>query len=195
LIRAIGVVDAVASYAIPDIDVKAELSLVYMPLPLPVRTGTPDWTVPLKDATRALMGYNIYKEGELLEELWQETTYVYEETQTGTICYEVTAIYEYCGESDPSNEACATLESTNEVDISSIRLYPNPSNSRVTLAVTDNIRQIKIYNFAGQIVHEMTLNKIKEIKLDVRNYEAGAYMVRFITNDGVSYTKKMVITR
>ena len=195
LIRAIGVVDAVASYAVPEIDVKSTGSLIYSPLASPIRTGSPEWTVPVMEATRAFLGYNIYKEGELLEELWQETTYVYEEVETGTICYEVTAMYEYCGESDPSNEACVTLIGTNDLSLQSIKLYPNPSNSNVTMEVGDNIRQIKVYNYAGQIVNEMAVNKIKKVNLDVRNYEAGAYMVRFITDEGVSYTKKMAVTK
>jgi hypothetical protein len=45
------------------------------------------------------------------------------------------------------------------------------------------------------LVHERAINKDKNIEVDVRNYEAGAYLVRFITNSGESYAKKIAVTK
>ena len=66
-------------------------------------------TAELTGNSREFMGYNIYRDGDMIEELWPDNMY------TDTIglepgnlyCYEVTSMYSICGESDPSNEACA----------------------------------------------------------------------------------------
>ncbi len=71
----------------------------------PVNAGAPAWNSNVQ-SSRAFVGFNIYKNGELMEALWQDNTYTYEEAVAANFCYTVTAEYEFCGESDPSNEAC-----------------------------------------------------------------------------------------
>jgi hypothetical protein len=148
-------------------------------------------------ADRAFLGYNVYRDGVMVnEEPVPENMYL--DTPggaAGEYCYTVTALYEYCGETEHSNEDCVILTSASDISLSSLRIYPNPSNSSVTIELTNDVKQVLIYNYAGQLVHERAINKDKNIEVDVRHYEAGAYLVRFITNSGESFAKKIAVTK
>ncbi|MBK9358098.1 MAG: choice-of-anchor J domain-containing protein [Bacteroidales bacterium] len=145
-------------------------------------------------ASRELVGYNVWRDGALIGNT-AELTYVDadEVLEIGnTYCYVVTAVYEDC-ESPASNEVCVTLTSTPVIDASAVSVYPNPSNSVVNISLTNDISQIVVYNYVGQVVYEQIITKDKNIQLNVRNYESGAYLVKFITNSGESFTKKVAV--
>ncbi|MBK6344597.1 MAG: carboxypeptidase regulatory-like domain-containing protein [Bacteroidales bacterium] len=147
-------------------------------------------------ASRELVGYNVWRDGELIGNT-AELTYVDadEVLEIGeTYCYVVTAVYEDC-ESLASNEVCVTLTSTPVIETSAVSVYPNPSNSVVNIALTSDISQLVVYNYVGQVVYEQNVTKAQTIQLNVRNYESGAYLVKFITSAGESFTKKVVVTK
>ncbi len=200
MIRAIGVAGAKASYAVapavaPVEGTKDRMSMVYTSNK-PVATGAPQWSTPARDMNRAFLGYNIYRDGSLLEALWPETTYVYLEGAAGITCYTVTAEYEFCGETEPSNEACVDFETgVNPTNLSEIKVYPNPSNSKVFITLTNDVSQVVMYNYLGQVVMERNITDENSLEVDVRNYEAGAYLVKFVTSEGKSLTKKVVVTK
>ena len=147
-------------------------------------------------ADRAFLGYNVYRDGVQVNEApVPENMYLDTPGVAGEYCYTVTALYEYCGETEHSNEDCVVLTHVTDNSLSSIRVYPNPSNSTVTIELTNDVKQVLIYNYAGQIVHERAINKDKSIQVDVRNYEAGAYLIRFISNSGESFAKKLAVTK
>ncbi|NTW26091.1 MAG: T9SS type A sorting domain-containing protein, partial [Lentimicrobium sp.] len=149
-----------------------------------------------RSADRAFLGYNVYREGaQVNSELVPENTYLDIPGTPGNYCYTVTAVYSVCGESEPSNEACVdVLVGLNDQDLANNRIYPNPSNSIVNIELTSNISQVVVYNYVGQVVFEQNVTKSETIQLNVRNYEAGAYLVKFLTNSGESFTKKVVVT-
>ncbi|MDY0103498.1 MAG: T9SS type A sorting domain-containing protein, partial [Lentimicrobium sp.] len=106
------------------------------------------------------------------------------------------AEYEFCGETEPSNEACVDfITGVNPTDLSEIKVYPNPSNSTVTIELTNNVSQVVIYNYLGQVVMERNITDETILNVNVRNYEAGAYLVKFVTSEGNSLTKKVVVTK
>ncbi|HZK09298.1 MAG TPA: choice-of-anchor J domain-containing protein [Bacteroidales bacterium] len=143
-------------------------------------------------ANRALMGFNIYRDGTLLEALWPETTYSYQEDQSGMICYTVTAVYEYCGETDPSNEACVVLVGINNQELSNITIYPNPANSELNIKATGNIRKVELLNSVGQIVMSQSFDA-NQIRLDVSQYKAGLYIVAITQSIGDVITRRVTI--
>ena len=147
--------------------------------------------------TRAFIGYNVYRNGTLLNsELLADNYYEDMPSGQGIYCYTVTAMYSLCGESDPSNEVCIDFNvdvKTN--DLSNVKIYPNPTNSIVNIELTNNVSQVVIYNFLGQVVFENNVTDQTSLQIDVRNYEAGAYLLRFITKQGQSLTKKVVISK
>lgn len=146
--------------------------------------------------SRELTGYNIFRDGEFIATT-TETEYLDTDPEISVLgqeyCYKVTAVYEDC-ESDFSNEDCETVISADNIDISGINVYPNPSNSVINIELTNDISQLVIYNYVGQVVYEYTVAKDKNIQIDVRNYEAGAYLVKFITKTGESFAKKVAVT-
>ncbi len=143
----------------------------------------------------AFLGYNVYRDGEQINDaLVTETTYTDTEFPNGDVCYTVTAVYSLCGESEESNEACILGINTKDQNLSQVKVYPNPANSILNIELTGNVSRVIVYNFTGQVVVEQ--NAVESmIRLDVNNYEAGAYLVKFVTVDGNSFTKKVIITK
>jgi ELWxxDGT repeat protein len=60
-------------------------------------------------------------------------------------------------------------------------VYPNPTNSNVTISGTETIEQIVIYNAAGQVVQTET-----HATFSVENLPAGVYILRVQTEEGIS---------
>jgi len=145
-----------------------------------------------KDA-REFVGYSIWKNGLFLASTtntiyYDNYSYIGEQP-----CYTVTAVYEDC-ESAHTNESCIYLDNVNNPEKNSVNIYPNPTNSIVNVELTNDISQIVVYNYVGQVVYEQVITKDKTIQLNVRGYEAGAYLIKFITTSGESFTKKVAVT-
>jgi len=164
----------------------------------------PTATLPVeKILDRALMYYKIYRENQLIGEsvlidTTSQTTYLDDDPAIShlgdTYCYNVVAVYEDC-ESPFSDQACATIVSSNDPELSAVNVYPNPSNNVVNIELTNNIGQIVMYNYVGQIVYEQIIAKDKLIQINVRNYDAGAYLIKFITKSGESFSQKIAVTK
>jgi hypothetical protein len=147
-------------------------------------------------SSRALVGYNIYRDGEMIGST-TETTYIDADEVLAlynTYCYTVVAVYDDC-ESEMTEEACVLLTSVPVVDNKEVSIYPNPSNSVVNIEVTNNISQVVVYNYLGQVVIERNVTGAETLQVNVRNYEAGAYLVKFVTKAGETFTKKVVVTK
>jgi hypothetical protein len=166
---------------------------------LPVRGNLPGLggSLPTDNGSRELTGYNVYRDGTFIATT-TETEYLDIDPTISvlgqTYCYNVTAVYEDC-ESDFSNTACETVIATNDLEISAVKIYPNPSNNVVNIELTNDIAQLVVYNYVGQVVLEQVVAKDKNVQIDVRNYDAGAYLVKFITRNGESFTKKIAVTK
>ena len=146
-------------------------------------------------SSREFVGYNIYRDGDMIEELWQEITYTDTEgLEAGNLyCYEVTAMYSICGESEPSNEACAGYVGVAELDASEANLYPNPARDKVTIEATDMTR-LYIVNYVGQVVYDVEFDNTYKQVLNTAHYQSGVYVARIYTEKGI-ITKRFVINR
>ncbi|MDD3743393.1 MAG: T9SS type A sorting domain-containing protein, partial [Lentimicrobiaceae bacterium] len=157
----------------------------------------PNAALPMEvTGSRDLVGYNVFRDGEMIGST-EETTYTDADQSAlvigETYCYTVTAVYEDC-ESPMSEEVCILITDVPVLTQAQVSVYPNPANSVVNIDLTSNISQVMVYNYVGQVVFEQTITKAQTIQLNVRNYEAGAYLVKFITNSGETFTKKVVVT-
>jgi hypothetical protein len=192
MIRAIGVAGAVESHVVGETGTGSG-TLVYAPS-TPFTPAAPQYSQAVNNGTRAFMGYNIYKNGNLLEALWPETSYTYNEPVNGEYCYYVTAEYEFCGESDPSNEDCVEITvGISDLDAENVRIYPNPSNNVVNIELNNSISHVVIYNYTGQVVLERNIINAETMRLNTDIYESGAYLVKFVTNNGATFTRRLVI--
>lgn len=69
-------------------------------------------------------------------------------------------------------------------------IYPNPANGIVNLIFDENVNQVMIYNVAGEIVYQNTIQST--LNIDVQNWNTGVYVVKLIGDNIVSTTKLIV---
>lgn len=73
---------------------------------------------------------------------------------------------------------------------STLNIYPNPANSKI-MVEGENVELVEVYNSLGQRV--LAVEGVSETtSLDVASFENGVYVVRVVSNDGVT-TKKVSI--
>ncbi len=80
----------------------------------------------------------------------------------------------------------------------SLRIYPNPSNSRITIEINSQLQgqaELKVINLLGEEVYIKpipTIHNSYQHQLDVSNYETGIYFLTLTTTNGL-LTQKIVI--
>ncbi len=82
-----------------------------------------------------------------------------------------------------------------EIGSSSIKVFPNPATDVVNITVSNDISTVQVMNYLGMIVYSENIAQEKTITLNTSNYSAGNYLVRFVTNNGQTLIKKMVIIK
>jgi len=76
-----------------------------------------------------------------------------------------------------------------------ISLYPVPATDVLNVNMPAGIKHVRMFNFTGQLVMDKTLAGEQHLKVDVKPYQSGAYIMQFITNDGGVVNKKVLINR
>ncbi len=74
-------------------------------------------------------------------------------------------------------------------------IFPNPQNSTndlLSMFVTDNVKQISIYDMLGKLITNETINRSGNISINTGITNGGTYVVRIFTDKGVG-TKKYVV--
>ena len=124
-----------------------------------------------------------------------DTTYFDTIAEFGTYYYQVTAVYtrgeEIC-ESEPAtayddaskNYVVVEITAINENDVINMVVYPNPVKDNLNISA-ENMRRITINNVLGQVVYDNTVNTDNMV-INMSQYEAGIYMVRIVTDNGIA---------
>ena len=119
----------------------------------------------------------------------------FDEIERGTYYYQVTSVYkrgeETC-ESEPAKsfnnpeEDYIVVEVTkiDENGVKGMMVYPNPAKDMLNITA-ENMRRITISNVLGQVVYDQNVNSDNEI-INMSQYEAGIYMVRIATENGIA---------
>ncbi|MBK7174597.1 MAG: carboxypeptidase regulatory-like domain-containing protein [Bacteroidales bacterium] len=109
--------------------------------------------------------------------------------------YYVTAVYTE-GESIPSNTdyECLTV-GVNNIENSEVKLYPNPATTVVNIDLVKGVRTLTIYNALGAVVAEKNITRESTVSIVTSNYAAGAYSVKFTTENGDTFSRKFVVTK
>jgi hypothetical protein len=149
-------------------------------------------------STSDLTGYNVYRINEAGDTtmIANTTATEYDDLNLEVGCYDwfVTAVYNE-GESVPSNVEAECIIGINEVTEKDVNIYPNPATTSVTIVLTNNVRNLTVYNYLGSVVAEKNITKEKSIVMNTSNYAAGAYTIRFTTENGETFSKKLVIIK
>jgi len=148
---------------------------------------------------KSFEGYNIYYSMNgapyQLEGTTDETTYTH--TDAATIpalhCYEVTAVYDPEGESDATDESCELTGTfaIPEFLLDATRVYPNPASDVVNITSYFEINNVKVYNFAGQIVADEAISNTL-YQLNTSEFKSGLYLFQIETSEG-TISKRIVI--
>ena len=157
-----------------------------------------DWDAPEEGNP---VGYNIYVNGELIEENFTGNSYsdvtiagdLYDDKHVHIA--EVVAVYEN-GMTSVAAIAIIDNDWTNvaETEDVNVMIYPNPAKEVVRLS-TDNGQQttVRVYNVMGILVGtRLATSETDEIEINVSDYNPGVYFFNIQTENG-SVTKKIVV--
>lgn len=86
----------------------------------------------------------------------------------------------------------AAFYGTEENEAETVAIYPNPTNSSVTVS-WQGIVSIKVYNMFGQNVNEYKFANQDKIILDMQNYQKGVYVLEISSSNGKVY-RSVVLT-
>lgn len=93
----------------------------------------------------------------------------------------------YRFEHDPASNV-----SVNELEESNLNIYPNPTNSMITLSSNEHqIERVRVINLQSQLVYAETTSS-KKVSIDMSDYPAGIYFVSAEISNGQTVTKKVV---
>ena len=125
--------------------------------------------------------------------------YIDSPTNAGTYYYQVRADYGEC-ESDPAMAAedpthnyvveTTTAAGMDEND-ANVALFPNPTSGNVTIQA-QGMSRITVVSVLGQVVYDTELNA-DEVTLNMGQFNAGMYMVRVYTENGVTVKRVTVM--
>lgn len=79
-----------------------------------------------------------------------------------------------------------------KMDLSQIKLYPNPSEGNFTLTGLNNVERIEVVNSLGQVVKTIKGNELTTININLTN-KAGVYFVTITDKTGATATQKVII--
>jgi len=145
--------------------------------------------------SRALLGYNAYREGtKLNSSVIANLFYDDLDVAPGTYDYTVTAVYDE-GESVPAGPVEVTIYgvSVNEPGQQAIQVYPNPTSGFINLKSDDQITGIELVSFSGKKVYSNLNVNNTTARVNVSTYPSGIYLVKVTTAQGVS-TVKITVT-
>lgn len=150
-----------------------------------------------QDANRGYIGYNIYKDGVMLNTaLVTDTTYT--DLWTGGVqCYTVKAVHEgFFGniESDPTDEVCMDLTGIKDPVAQNLSVFPNPAKEFVNVKTNKDIRKIEMVNYQGQSVYTQTVEGEATFTISTVSFESGVYFIRFTDKTGNVTNERVTIT-
>ena len=133
------------------------------------------------DVLYGTMGYNLYRDGELIVE--QLNAGLYNDTEMpidAVHCYAVQAIFEK-GVSALSEEACANYFTGMDENDGKVAIFPNPTTDKVNIKCV-GMTQIDIYSVEGKLVRSL---QVEDDSVQIDGLENGIYMLRILKGDEV----------
>ena len=159
------------------------------------------------------IGYNIYVNGELLEENYtdlhysnDDLGYLYETIDDRENVAEVVAVYEDGKTSVGVAKVIGRATSIEESATADFVIYPNPAKDFVKVStvngqrstvngqqstVNSQLSAVRVYNCLGMLVEEIEFNG-NEIEINTSDYNTGIYFIDIQTENG-NVVKKMIV--
>jgi hypothetical protein len=83
----------------------------------------------------------------------------------------------------------------NEVEREAVMVYPVPANDILNVVTSQGIRNVRMFSYTGQVVFETSISGESTLNIDVKTFNNGAYILQFITEDGLTFNKRILISR
>lgn len=144
---------------------------------------------------RTFRYFQVYRDNEPLG-ITEETYYI--DTDSGLIPWEyysyyVVAVYEDCEGISEEVEVRYGEISTEEVETAGLKLFPNPAEDELIIGLNNDITQIIIIDNVGRVIYSRDVKGEESVHLDVSNYKAGIYMIRYLTTKGKCFVKRFLV--
>jgi len=81
--------------------------------------------------------------------------------------------------------------SLRSIPYTSVRMFPNPASSTVSLIVDSEIEEIAITDISGRIVHKQQVGA-NSARIDISEFPAGLYLVHLATQNEMIIKKMLV---
>nr|MCR5014712.1 T9SS type A sorting domain-containing protein [Bacteroidales bacterium] len=143
------------------------------------------------------LSFNIYRDGEIIATMpyvdGDVQTY-FDDAPIGNYQYQVTAVSPAC-ESDFAltpdlSQNFVQIDVTSVNEINDTRIYPNPTTGNVTIEAA-GMNHISVFNALGQLVYDSNVSS-DQMTMNLGQFQAGVYMVRITTENGVSVNRVTV---
>jgi len=77
---------------------------------------------------------------------------------------------------------------TNDLDLASLKYYPNPTDSELTISYKEVIKSVEVYDVLGKQIQRLNFDA-NEVRLNLSNLSSGTYMVKVFTTNGSQFIK------
>ena len=85
----------------------------------------------------------------------------------------------------------------NVINSASIKVYPNPANDRLYIALDgaiDGTANVEFYDLSGKLIYNTTINAIEKLQtLNINSIKAGVYNLRITTTTKINNQKLVII--
>lgn len=76
----------------------------------------------------------------------------------------------------------------NDLDISNLKVYPNPTKDLVYISYKENIDRVEVFSMIGQRILDVNSND-SEVSIDMSNFASGTYMLKVFVGDDSQLVK------
>lgn len=144
-------------------------------------------------SVKSLEGYKIFRDGTFLATV-TELEYIDSDAPYGINNYCVRAVYDFC----ESQDVCVDVSlfvGMSENETHNVRVYPTPATNVVNIEPTAGLSHLSVINSLGLTVYSCDITGKKIVRLNTTGFMAGSYLLRFVTTEGITFTKKIVIMK
>ena len=146
------------------------------------------------DEIERAVSYNVYRNGELFDNV---TDPAYPDTEIGEIdeyCYAVSALCENQVGSDLSDTVCVSLPYgiVPHCEKRNLVLYPNPTSDKTSVYVQEN-SFVRVASVSGQIVYEKRFEGKGLVTLDFSDKTPGVYFLQMICDNCINTCRIIVL--
>ncbi len=79
--------------------------------------------------------------------------------------------------------------SIEENNVENIKVFPNPTNGNVYVSTESQpVLELQVFDIFGKMLIKKRIGE-KEFSIDLSDYSAGTYLLRFVTNNGIETSK------